>query len=207
MFDNNSTTIHSILDLYQQCRRNGDWARMYLETQDGREYFTISICPSAGKPANGPEQKKVKRKKPSQVRRDQFRRAAFLERKQCHKTESVSATNKIKDEEENKVEEKETMESVAGETRSSELSQDEKTSDEEKGNVEEGMTPEDLEKLEKMIRDVVTRSYEESLEKMKNELSFEKMKNEIDEEVKDDNDNDKEAKIWALNQKRSYINR
>ena len=140
----------------------------------------------------------MKRKKPSQVRRDQFRRAAFLERKQCQKTESVSATNKIKDEEENKVEEKETMESVAGETRPSELSEDEKTSDEEIGNVEEGMTPEDLEKLEKMIRDVVSRSYDESLEKMKNEL---------DDEDNDDNDNEKEAKIWALNQKRSYINR
>ena len=149
----------------------------------------------------------MKKKKPSQVRRDQFRRAAFLERKQCQKTEAeaISATNKIRDEEEIKVEEKETMESVAGETRSAELA--EKTSDEEIGTVEEGMMTEDLEKLEKIIRDVVTRSYEESLEKMKNELSFEKMKNEIDEEVKDDNDNDKEAKIWALNQKRSYINR
>ena len=126
MFDNNSTTIHSILDLYQQCRRNGDWARMYLETQDGREYFNISICPSAGKPAGVAEEEKVKTKKPSQVRRDRFRRASFLERKQCQKTESVSATNKIKDEEENKVEEKETMESVAGETRPSELSEDEK---------------------------------------------------------------------------------
>ena len=66
----------------------------------------------------------MKRKKPSQVRRDQFRRAAFLERKQCQKTEAT--TNKIRDEEENKVEEKETMESVAGETRPSELSEDEK---------------------------------------------------------------------------------
>ena len=92
------------------------------------------------------------------------------------------------------VEEKETKESVAGETRSAELSEDEKNRDEEIGTVEGGMMPEDLEKLEKIIRDVVTRS------------SLEKMKNEINEEGRDDNDNDKEVKIWALNQKRSYIN-
>ena len=213
---NSSTTFHSILELYQQCRRNGDWARIYLETQDGREFFTVSICPLAGKPAGVAEEekKKPKKKKPSQVRRDQLRRAAFLERRQRQASEADSVTtNKFRDEEENKAEDMETGKSVTGETRSAELGDGKKSSDEEKiGSDEERMTNEatklDIEKLEELIRNAVNtgvnRGYEESLEKLKNRLNEEDYKNSEDD---NDNENSEEAKMWALKQKRSYINK
>ena len=38
----------NILELYQKCKRNGDWAKFYIETCGGKEFFTISVCPAAG---------------------------------------------------------------------------------------------------------------------------------------------------------------
>ena len=83
--DNSQTAYQSIMDLYQRCRRNGDWAQVYLETRDGQDFCTISLHSSAGGSAAGvareEKAKNVRTKKPSQVRRDRLRRAAFLERR------------------------------------------------------------------------------------------------------------------------------
>ena len=90
--DNCHTTIDSILELYQRCKRNGDLAKVYLETQDEREFFSISVSPSAGTTtgeAGEEKMERAKRKNPSQVRRDRLRRAAFLERR----NQGVAATS------------------------------------------------------------------------------------------------------------------
>ena len=82
--DSSLITYNTILELYQKCRRNGDWAKVYLETRGRDQFFTISVNVSAGSTAgtsSGMERESKKRKKkPGQVRRDQQRRAAFLER-------------------------------------------------------------------------------------------------------------------------------
>ena len=83
--DNTAATYDNILEIYQRCRSNGDWAKVYLETQGGVEFVTISVRTSAGQTAGartglerGP---KPKYKRPSQLRRDRLRRADFLERR------------------------------------------------------------------------------------------------------------------------------
>ena len=74
--NDNSRIFHNILEIYQRCKRNGEWAKVYLETQNGQEFVTISVCSSAG--AAGVE--KTKKKSPSQLRRDRERHSAYLER-------------------------------------------------------------------------------------------------------------------------------
>ena len=91
--DTTTATYNNILEIYQRCRSNGDWAKDYLETQGGKEFFAILVCTSAGNTAGagaglerGP---KPKYKKPSQLRRDRLRRADFLElRRQVAATET-----------------------------------------------------------------------------------------------------------------------
>ena len=219
--DNSHATIHSILELYQRCRRNGDWARIYLETQDGREFFSISISPSAGTSAGVEKVNRARKKNPSQVRRDQKRRAVFLERRHkkaeaTPKTTStptlestVSRTDKFRIEEEK---------TVTGETGSTEevKTTESETSDNTMNNVvireevveeEEGrMTQEDIEQLRKIIKDAVDNGNRMYKEHVVNYCNTKEKVNQIkDEDCSDENDNIEEAKLWAVGQKQSFI--
>ena len=118
--DSSPITYNNILELYQKCRRNGDWAKVYLETRGKEQFFTISINVSAGSTAgttSGVEGESRKRKKtPAQVRRDQKRRSAFLERRRQAATPAeVVGTVKIREDE---VEKSTDVETRAGETSS-----------------------------------------------------------------------------------------
>ena len=65
--------------LFNSCRRAGVWARIVLETENGRETLTFS---TVSRPSNLPEEKDSRgRKKPSKARKDRERREAWLERK------------------------------------------------------------------------------------------------------------------------------
>jgi hypothetical protein len=39
-----SSTLHSILDIYQACRARGEYAKVVLETKDGKEMVTFYSC-------------------------------------------------------------------------------------------------------------------------------------------------------------------
>ena len=117
--DSSHITFNNILELYQKCRRSGDWAKVYLETRGTEQFFTISVNVSAGfstGTTSGVEIRK-KKKKPGQVRRDQQRRTAFLERRRQAATVAEEAgTDEIREEE---VEKSGDVEIGAGETGSS----------------------------------------------------------------------------------------
>ena len=217
--DNSQTTYQSILDIYQRCRRNGDWAKVYMETQDGREFFTISVQSSAGRSAGGAgveKAEKVKFKKPSQVRRDRRRRSAFLERRNqeaaatpatptpCTVT-SEAGTDMVKEEE------KVASKSVAGETSSleditggiSEKSYESARNDTTE--EEEGLTKENIEQL----REIIKASVQGSMTKKEIEARFGISQNNEMFDKKDsidENDNFEDAKLWALKQKNTLNN-
>ena len=112
-------TYNNILELYQTCRKNGDWAKVYLETRGGNQFFTISVNVSAGSTAgttSGVEKEsRKKKKKPGQVRRDKIRRAAFLERRQAAKLAEEARKDEIGNE---PVEKSGEVDTKAGETSS-----------------------------------------------------------------------------------------
>ena len=98
--DSSHITFNNILEIYQKCRRSGDWIKVYLETRGTEQFFTISVNVSAGSTAATSSGMEIrKKKKPGQVRRDQQRRAAFLERRRQAATVAEEArTNKIREE-------------------------------------------------------------------------------------------------------------
>ena len=103
--DKNSShiTYNDILEIYQKCRKNGDWAKLYLETRGGTQFFTISVNVSAGPTAgttSGVEREsRKKKKKPGQIRRDKQRRDEFLERRrQAANLEEAARTDEIREE-------------------------------------------------------------------------------------------------------------
>ena len=115
--DSRHITYHNILELYQRCKENGDWAKVYLETRGGNQFFTISVNVSAGSTtgtSSGMETKK--KKKPGQVRRDKQRRTAFMERRrQAAAVAEEARIDKIREEQ---VEKSGDVETGAGETSS-----------------------------------------------------------------------------------------
>ena len=74
-------TVHRILDLFQDCRKSGQFAKCFLETRGGEVHTTFSIrCEDErGRSA---EENPRRRMTPSRRRRNLKRREAWLERKQ-----------------------------------------------------------------------------------------------------------------------------
>ena len=89
---------------------------MYLETQGGQEFLTISVSLTAGNSADSTtgldREQRRKTKKPSQIRRDVQRRERFLEKRRQAATTVEVARNEIREEEEDM-----TVNNAAGETR------------------------------------------------------------------------------------------
>ena len=73
--------IVKLLEIYRKCKKNGEHASLFLETKNGKDLnITFSInCPEAGAPAAGLPRRR--RKTPSQLKRDNARREAFLAKK------------------------------------------------------------------------------------------------------------------------------
>ena len=210
--DNTHRTIHSILELYQRCRRKGDWAKVYLETQDGRECFSISVSPSAGTTAGGAgveKMERAKRKNPSQVRRDRQRRAAFLERRHqgvAATPATLTATNIAGTDKEEMDEEKTEIESGAGETSSAKVEASEANEEDINNEINTGenrLTQENIEELRRLIKEDINNGlYKKDLETWK----MEKPNNKNEDSKDKENDNIEDAKVWALKQKQSFKN-
>ena len=89
-------SLNLLLDLYQQSRTKGEWASLYMETKNGKDAITFRIGSlHAGYTARSetPVNQCMKRKTPSQRRRDEKRKAEFLAKKTVDPTEA-SLNNK-----------------------------------------------------------------------------------------------------------------
>ena len=75
----NGDAINLMLDTFQELRRRGDQARLFLETRNGEQFGTLQIRIPKGKP--GAPNTTHKSKSPSTVRRNQQRMKSFIERK------------------------------------------------------------------------------------------------------------------------------
>ena len=86
------STITKLLDLYQDSKEKGEKARLSMETRDGKEFvsFSIGMPLSAGTPAGRSRcwPTTRSRKTPSQIRRDQRRKEAFLAKKRDAENET-----------------------------------------------------------------------------------------------------------------------
>ena len=118
-------TLHQLLELYQQSRMNGEEVSLSMEAKDGKDFITFSIGSPTGAPAwrskncpawTGP----VRRKTPSQIRRDQRRKELFLSKKSSavpdvkveNMEEKATLSDEIKPTEQNDDIEKESVEST-----------------------------------------------------------------------------------------------
>ena len=167
----------------------------------------MSVCSLAGRSAGGArveKTEKVKKKKPSQVRRDHLRRLAFL----------AAATTPAMDE----VNEDEKMvvdKVVAGETRSAGDSDETNSKECDKSASKDTSKDQDMltDELRKIIKAAVdnsswTKWIENSGWATRNKkATFEgqELKERTEYETTDENDNIEGAKHWAINQKQSFI--
>ena len=79
-------TFPAILRLYNQCRSAGIWARMTLETENGKETITLSsVTRPQGSTFSSVPRPQVprerKQKKPSKIKKDRERKEAWLAKK------------------------------------------------------------------------------------------------------------------------------
>ena len=86
--------IAKLLELYQQSRERGEWARLNMETMNGQDFITFSVKSPAGSPAKtGRTWRATRQKKtPSQLRRDQKRKEVFLAKKDKATNENVETS-------------------------------------------------------------------------------------------------------------------
>jgi hypothetical protein len=69
-----SSTLHSILDIYQACWARGEYARIILETKDGKEMVTFYSCVKGfPNPASRVDKPGKKKKSPSDIARNRRR--------------------------------------------------------------------------------------------------------------------------------------
>ena len=168
----------------------------------------------------GEEIKNAKKKKPSQVRRDRQRRAAFLERRHQEATGTPVTTTPCTEATDERTDEvkNEGVEEVAAKTNSTEVleatvisdisasTENTAGSDEMKTEADEGgLSQEDIEILKKVIKE----SFEEGDRLTKEALESWNFRGKLDQHTQennnddDDNDNFENAKLWALRQKQS----
>ena len=83
-------TINVLLEAFQECRRRGDWATLFLETKNGNEFATLKVKMPAShtstKLGNTFHGSAAKRKSPSAVRRDRERMEKFVVGKRLQET-------------------------------------------------------------------------------------------------------------------------
>ena len=83
-------TINVLLETFQQCRRRGDWATLFLETRNGEEYATFKMkLPTSrenGSPGTTFFGSAAKNKSPSRVRRDKKRMETFITKKRLQES-------------------------------------------------------------------------------------------------------------------------
>ena len=82
-------TIDQLMELFQQSRRRGEWVTLSMESKDGKDFVNFSIKNPAGPPAGSrswsPSSStwtgSLRRKTPSQCRRDQKRKQEIIAKK------------------------------------------------------------------------------------------------------------------------------
>ena len=86
------TTIDQLMELFQQSRKRGEWVSLSMESKDGKDSVNFSIRNPAGAPAGSGSRRSwspssapwtgpLRRKTPSQWRRDQKRKHEFIAKK------------------------------------------------------------------------------------------------------------------------------
>ena len=192
-------TFNRLLEVFQECTRSGEEARLFLETRNGLIFANLSVKLPVPRPGNSSTFRQAKKKTPSTLRRDQERMAKFLQRK--NSTFSATSTPN------QNVENPKPADSISWETPdqdSGAREEEVETTLETAAKTEPGLTEEDWKIMERLM-DTKMRRFDNSdnVEKVTN-VPFEKSKN--DDGDSDDNDNLEAAKQWTMKQKLSFRN-
>ena len=215
----NDDTVTKLLEAFQECRKRGDQARLFLETRNGRVFANLAV----EMPASHPVLRPVKTKTPSSRRRDRKRMENFLQRRKYQQTFSTSTpeksnqpliTSSISDVEPSSITDTTSCEIPQLDSRAGNRDQDpeETTPAEEKPNFLDELLKnkemfEDFKKaLHEGISQAIPKAIKEIPKAMKtsmNEIQFEN--NSVTENRIDDEDNIEDAKMWAISQKQSMV--
>ena len=91
-----NSTLKQLLDIYQQSKLRGEVASLSLETKDGKEHIHFTLGGPVGNQSGHflANERQVRRKTPSQLRRDKKRKTEFLAKKAA---EAENIKNEPKD--------------------------------------------------------------------------------------------------------------
>ena len=213
MNGDNSDTITKLLDTFQECKRRGDQAKLFLETRNGSVFANLVEELPVSPPGRRPF--KNKKKTPSSLRRDHERMEKFIQRKKSEETFSTSTP------------EKSNQPSIASTTSDMDASgaadsiscetpeldsragnqddETEQTTPADEGtniNQEIFKSKERFEVFLKQMDNIIQRTIKETInEQLSNSVTEER----INDEDMVNNDNIEDAKKWAVNQKQSLI--
>ena len=96
-------TINQLMELFHQSRKRKEWVSLSLESRDGNDFVNFTIGNPAGSsagtgagrswppPWTRPRCAPLRRKTPSQQRRDQRRKEAFLAKKKANAEEKAKS--------------------------------------------------------------------------------------------------------------------
>ena len=209
---NGGNTINALLEAFKGCRERGEQATLFLETRDGGEFATLRVnlpashkSHSASKTVLGSTKNKTPNKSPSTLKRDRERLINFIKKKRQESwsdNETSTPLTKIQSL-------PEPVHSQPGTPAMDnkvcdEVVDNEKRADESDEKEEKGWSQEDFEIFKKLLKESFSKFPTKSDilrigEKTKDEKS--------DVENEEDNENLEDAKLWAKNQKSTWLNK
>ena len=205
MNGDNSDTITKLLDTFQECKRRGDQAKLFLETRNGSVFANLVVELPVSPPGRRPF--KNKKKTPSSLRRDLERMEKFIQRKKSEETFCTSTPEKsnqpsIASSSTSDMDASGAADSISCETpeldsrAGNQDDETEQTTPADEGtniNQEIFKSKERFEVFLKQMDNIIQRTIKETINE---QLSNSDMVN---------NDNIEDAKKWAVNQKQSLI--
>ena len=214
---NSDNTITALLETFQECKKNGKSATLFLETRNGDEFATLSVkLPrTPGKTFLG----SAKKKSPSSLKRDKARLEKFRKEKRFQETWSPKETSTPKKEtakpgllcSTHSVEVTPSVEKYVKEGRPGQQDEDLEKNEAIENEIEH--SKQDRDEREKVgerffknndeietLRKVIMEAYQGTA----NEIDLGRTAIQNDEsENEDKTDNIEGAKLWAIRQKQS----
>ena len=181
-----NNVITALLETFQEIKKRGEQATLFLETRNGDEFATLSVkLPAGDKPGTLRKTSlgSSKKKSPSTLKRDKERLEKFVLKKTTKETSNPDASIK----------------SQGVVTQALEDEPKNILSDNDQENKVEDTIPKNV--LSKEDREWISNILDKSLDKTPLENMDQREK--TDEKANENDDHMEDAKIWAMKQKQS----
>ena len=201
------TTIKKLLEVFQECTRRGEQAKLILETRNGMTFTNFSVKIPVSRP--GMTSTLSKKKTPSTLRRDQERMAKFLQKKTSQGSFSTSTplpktfnptmpTSSSQALETTSEADSGSCETAGLDTRATEQNGDDTETTKEK----KGWTEEDFAQFSKLLKESSRGTLKKS-DILDLDLNLENQKKDDNDIIDENSDYLEAAKKWTVQQKLS----